>query len=1204
MQHSRKHFANKTIFLSGFVVCLLTLFFFGQKSASQTQSSETKRDKPELVVQTGHTERIESVKFSPDGKILASDSYDRTITLWNVETGQQIKSFVSSGTGTVEFSPNGKILATDIINAIVLYDIESGQPIKSFEGNSPIAFSPDGKNLVATSKNRIKLWNIETEKFITFSIGHTKDIADITFSPDGEIIASGSFDNTVKLWNSQSGQIIKSLNGFSDYVKDVAFSPNGKILAYAGTFGDVIKFWDIESGQFTKSLEGHGYSIDSIAFSQNGKIFASVGGIDNVITLWDVETRNVLKSFVGSATMIFSIAFSPDGKYIASGGLDNTVRLWDLETLKLTKTLANRVQSVNSVALSPDGKIIATASNEKTIKLWSIELGQPILTLSGHTEPINSIAFSPDGKVVVSGSSDMTIKIWDVATGKLTQTLEDNISSVDSVIFSPDGKFIASSSINNLNLWNAKTGKLINNIEAKADWICSILFSPDSKTLAYIECWDGNSVQSWRKPVKLFDIQSGQIIMSLANHPKRVYEIAFSPDGKYLASGSEDETIKLWNVKTAQLIKTFEGHTSYISSIIFSPDGKTLISGSNNGVIKIWNIELGKQISSLTEHSNSVTEIFYLKNEKNFVSSSLDGTVKIWNINNNKSLATLISLDKDRWIITTPDGRFDTNEDLNKIEGLIWVLPDQPLIPKPLELYMRQYYEPGLLPRVLRCAEENNCEQEFKPLPSIAEINRVQPHTEIKEIRAKANDGGLVDVVVEVESRTEEIAGKKIESGAFDLRLFRDGQIVGTSAKQADLEEYIHLAPALVEKDRSTKTLLNTEEDKAWRKANDLNRVVKFDKNKATFVFENVRLPQDGRKQVEFLAYAFNDDRVKSDTSRKTFEIKSPSQRAGNTYLVSIGVNASENPAYNLNYAAVDARKTQEILGDRLKAKLKGTGSKLIQINLVSDNQTNEKTATKPIIKSMFNRLAGKTGETLEFPVTIDGQKISADKLPAVQPEDTLIITYSGHGYADANGIFYLLPYDIGATTEKLTTEVLPRLISSDELSLWMRDVTAREMLMIVDACHSAAAVQGDGFKPGPMASRGLGQLAYDKGMKILSATQANNVALELGGSLKQGLLSYALLQDGIFDKLADTDSNKQLFYREWLKYGEKRVPALYEGIKNGTIKSVTIDGKPPTVEQRSGIFYVDKNRKQTLQEPKLFDFNEKRDDVLLINLP
>jgi hypothetical protein len=538
---------------------------------------------------------------------------------------------------------------------------------------------------------------------------------------------------------------------------------------------------------------------------------------------------------------------------------------------------------------------------------------------------------------------------------------------------------------------------------------------------------------------------------------------------------------------------------------------------------------------------------------------------------------------------------------LNKIEGLIWVLPDQPLIPKPLELYMRQYYEPGLLPRVLRCAEENNCDAEFKPLPSIAEINRVQPRVEIKEIRARANEADLVDVVVEVESRTEEIAGKKLTSGVYDLRLFRDGQLVGTSARAADLEEYIKSAPALVEKDRAAKTLLNTEEDKAWRKANNLESVVKFDKQRATFVFEKVRLPKDGRGGIEFSAYAFNDDRVKSETSRKTFEIKSPTVRAGNTYLVSIGVNTSENPAYNLNYAAVDARKTQEILGERLKAKLKGTASKLIQINLVSD--TNEKTATKPIIKSLFNRLAGKT-ETADFPITIDGQKFFADKLPAIQPEDTLIITYSGHGYADANGIFYLLPYDIGANTEKLTTEVLPRLISSDELSLWMRDVTAREMLMIVDACHSSAAVQGDNFKPGPMASCGLGQLAYDKGMKILSATQANNVALELGGSLKQGLLSYALLQDGIFSKFADTDTNKQLFYREWLKYGEKRVPALYEGIKNGTIKSVTIDGKLPTETQRSEIFYVDKNRKQTLQEPKLFDFNEKRDDILLINLP
>src|SRR5690606_21452822 len=139
----------------------------------------------------------------------------------------------------------------------------------------------------------------------------------------------------------------------------------------------------------------------------------------------------------------------------------------------------------------------------------------------------------------------------------------------------------------------------------------------------------------------------------------------------------------------------------------------------------------------------------------------------------------------------------------------------------------------------------------------------------------------------------------------------------------------------------------------------------------------------------------------------------------------------------------------------------------------------------------------------------------NADKLRPVEPEDTLIVTFAGHGYADRSGIFYLLPNDIGTATDGLGGENVSKLISSDELSLWMRDITAAEMIMVIDACYSSTAVQGEGFKPGPMGSRGLGQLAYDKGIRILSATQADNVALELG-SLKQGLLTYVLLEEGV----------------------------------------------------------------------------------------
>ncbi len=479
---------------------------------------------------------------------------------------------------------------------------------------------------------------------------------------------------------------------------------------------------------------------------------------------------------------------------------------------------------------------------------------------------------------------------------------------------------------------------------------------------------------------------------------------------------------------------------------------------------------------------------------------------------------------------------------------------------------------------------------------------------------------GTVDVTVEVATVTEEVAiddakdrtkKKTLTSGVYDLRLFRNGQLIGTSTPKESIQKYIKEAPAAAEKDRITKVLLNTEEDKLWREANDLSRVVKFDAaGKASYTFRNIKLPQDGSTDVEFSAYAFNSDRVKSDTVRTTHKIENPRTREGNTYLITIGVNKSETDAYDLKYAANDARKMQEILGERIEASIKGTNSKLIRVPLIAEikNGKAELTATKPIIRAVFDLMSGNRSEATP---TILKQIPNADQIEAVQPEDTVIITFSGHGYADRNGIFYLLPYDIGKDTKNLTPQTLQRLISSDELSLWMRDVTAKEMIMIVDACHSAAAVQGDGFKPGPMGSRGLGQLAYDKRVKILSATQADNVALELG-TLQQGLLSYALLEDGIKLGKADTDEpkDKKLTVAEWLNYGVKGVPQLYQDVIDGK-REIVVNGKSVSfgeldAKERAAIFCgggKDCGKKKTVQQPSLFDFRRTKAEADFIRL-
>jgi uncharacterized caspase-like protein len=233
-----------------------------------------------------------------------------------------------------------------------------------------------------------------------------------------------------------------------------------------------------------------------------------------------------------------------------------------------------------------------------------------------------------------------------------------------------------------------------------------------------------------------------------------------------------------------------------------------------------------------------------------------------------------------------------------------------------------------------------------------------------------------------------------------------------------------------------------------------------------------------------------------------------------------------------------------------------------------------EKLATKANIKTVLDLLAGRqvaAADVARIP--------NAEKLRQARPEDLVIITFSSHGYADrkGEGKFYFVTYDIGASSD--FDEMLRRSISSNELSLWLRDVDAGEMAMIVNACYSSAAITGEGFKPGPMGSRGLGQLSYEKGMRILAATQADNVALE-NELIRQSLLTYALIRDGLELGRADfKPEDKVITLAEWLAYGEDRVPKLYESILSGKITD------PDTLR---------------IQQPSLFDFSRKRRDMVL----
>ncbi|AFY80852.1 eIF2A-related protein [Oscillatoria acuminata] len=499
------------------------------------------------------------------------------------------------------------------LQKIVLTDIQLGNTLVGHkDGVIRLSFSPDGQSLASASIDKtIKLWRLDGTIINTFR-GHTNSVTDVSFSPNGQQIASASFDGTIKLWKPD-GTLVNSMAGEKEVFNSVSFSPNSQIVVATTSFTNRIKLWRTEDGTLIRTLEGHKNWVTDSSFSPDGQTLVSAD-YSGVIKLWRVD-GTLRQTFQGHNDRIYQIIFSPDGQQIASASMDQTIKIWKSDGTLIT-TLAGHRDRVNSISFSPDGKTLASASNDRTVNLWDTQFGILRSTIKAHDGFGWDVRFSPDGNTLASASSDRTIKLWRLDSPWL-KILAGHTNGVTSVSFSTDSTLIASGSYDKtLRIWD-RDGNSRLEIPAHNKEISSVSFSPDNEMIAS---------GSYDEKIKLWK-RDGTLIKTLEGHKGVIQSVSFSPDGQRIASAGYDKTVKIWQ-RDGNLMLTLKDFSEVVSVVNFSPDSQILAVGSGNEV-SLWQLD-GKRLAILDGHSQRINSISFSHDGQWIATASADTTIKLW----------------------------------------------------------------------------------------------------------------------------------------------------------------------------------------------------------------------------------------------------------------------------------------------------------------------------------------------------------------------------------------------------------------------------------------------------------------------------------------------------------------------------------------------------------------------------------------------
>jgi WD40 repeat protein len=579
--------------------------------------------------------KAERVDFNPNGKEFVVQNSDG-IYFYDARSFTELRFVRIENDYGLVFAPDGESFLSfegwgDKVN---LRQTSDGKLIRTIVSGSQegiifdsVAFSPGGKTLALGGGNgRVQIRKVEDGSLIE-TVEHPCSVEQVAFSSDGQILVSMCQNESVRLWRVDDGALLQSFQGES--VNEFEVSPDGNLMAYSTM--EKLYLVNIKDGKAIHQLQLK-YGADELAFTPDGLILAS-GSVDGV-RLWQVKDGALLQTLEHD-TIVDSLTFTPDGRVLISVS-NGIIHFWNVEDGAHIKTFGGFVGSVSDAVFSPDGKILASGSNDGTLSLWQVNMGSLERTIEGHAEWVTSVDFSSDGKMLASASGDGAVRLWRVDDGSLIDTFPPGVpkfgftnSFVMDVEFSPDDAQVASAITNNVFLWKTGNENPIIKLRHK-EYVDSIAFSPDGRLIA---------TGSRDSHVYLWNVQDGQLSSTLAGHADMVESVAFSPDGQRLASGSVDGAVCIWRVQDGALEKTLRERKEGVNStsvygLAFSPDGLLLavVGGGHDGTIRLWNVKDGKLLAVIRGHQDGVYSVSFSNDGTLLATASVDGTVRLWGI--------------------------------------------------------------------------------------------------------------------------------------------------------------------------------------------------------------------------------------------------------------------------------------------------------------------------------------------------------------------------------------------------------------------------------------------------------------------------------------------------------------------------------------------------------------------------------------------